>query len=317
MDDQPAVRHDADPRPAEQDQAAFQQRMSAAGDDPQMAALRRVQDEIRRLDLERHVSDLNVLGYTVVPPERVATPEFIGRFRDKVLEVGQRRSGVAPDLETGNSHTQFNSPFGQMPMYILFEDPLFEQVLMNEVSVALVDYLLGHRSLLSSSRGFIKARGTDALVLHTDFAGPAPFPTYSSMCNVTWALTDYSKENGSIAVVPGSHRLGRRPHGDEGVDQRVAIDAPAGSMIVFDGYTWHGAFPRQTDGLRVAYANLFCRPYLFTLEKYQGKASPEMLARNPKRFSDFMGEYLAWEYDTPDKDMVKLGETMAAAMSLY
>ncbi len=88
-------------------------------------------------------------------------------------------------------------------------------------------------------------------------------------------------------------------------------------MIVFDGYTWHVAFPRRSDGLRVAFANIFCRPYLFTLEKYQGRVAPEILARNSNRFSDFMGEYLGWQIDAAGADMRKLGESAHASMSLY
>jgi ectoine hydroxylase-related dioxygenase (phytanoyl-CoA dioxygenase family) len=204
-------------------------------------------------------------------------------MRDKVLEVSHRRSGIKPDLATGESHANVASPFGQMTKLLLLEDPIFEQALMNEASVALVNYLLGERSLLSSSRGFVKGSSSEPLGLHVDFLAPPPFPPYASMCNVTCALTDYSEEDGGIAFVPGSHRFARRPEGDEATDQAVPVNAPAGSLIVFDGYTWHGAFARRSAGLRVAYANLFCRPYLFTLEKYQDVVPKEVLSRNSQR----------------------------------
>ena len=47
------------------------------------------------------------------------------------------------------------------------------------------------------------------------------------MTNSAYILTDYSKENGSIAMVPGSHRLGRLPYPGEGLKDMVPVEAPA------------------------------------------------------------------------------------------
>ena len=59
--------------------------------------------EIRRLDLESHVAELDNFGYTIVPPEKVAPPEFIDRLLTRILELVEKRSGVKPDLETGST----------------------------------------------------------------------------------------------------------------------------------------------------------------------------------------------------------------------
>ncbi len=49
---------------------------------------------IRELGLEPYVAELEQYGYTVIPPERVATPEFVERLRDAVLRVAHERTGV-------------------------------------------------------------------------------------------------------------------------------------------------------------------------------------------------------------------------------
>ncbi len=37
----------------------------------------------------------------------------------------------------------------------------------------------------------------------------------SQVANANYALTPYSEEAGALAMVPGSHRLCRKPHGNE------------------------------------------------------------------------------------------------------
>jgi ectoine hydroxylase-related dioxygenase (phytanoyl-CoA dioxygenase family) len=70
----------------------------------------------------------------------------------------------------------------------------------------------------------------------------------------------------------------------------VPVSAPAGSMIIWHGNTWHGAAPRTTPGVRLSLIMLFCRWYLTPQIPHRQLASPEMLARNPPRFATLMGK---------------------------
>lgn len=36
-----------------------------------------------------------------------------------------------------------------------------------------------------------------------------------------------------------------------GTDEATAVDAPLGSLLVFDGHLWHGTWPRSTPGDRL------------------------------------------------------------------
>ena len=76
-------------------------------------------------------------------------------------------------------------------------------------------------------------------------------PSCGDTCNSAWALTDYTPDNGPIAMVPGSHKYCRQPRLGEGEDMAVPVEAPEGSLIVWHGNTWHGAYPKKTDGLRL------------------------------------------------------------------
>src|SRR5439155_13058558 len=90
-------------------------------------------EEISRLDLRDNIAELEAKGLTVVPPEKVGPPEFAGRLRDAILRIAEDRSGEALDLtgasESGSS--VFGQAFGLQMFYLLFEDPVFPEAVLN------------------------------------------------------------------------------------------------------------------------------------------------------------------------------------------
>lgn len=278
-------------------------------DSPVAPAAIRVWDEIKRLGLGENIGELEVLGYTVVQPEKVASPEFIVRMREAILDVAQRRTGKRPplDLETSHEHSAHYGPgFGQSLPFILFEDPVFQEALLNPVLLAFVTYLLGRNAILHNGVGFIKGRGTDDLMLHTDntLIG-SPFPSLYQICNVSYVLTDYSLANGCLSMVPGSHRFCRHPRPGEGLDQRVPVEVPAGSLVIWSGHMWHGAYGRTAPGLRVNLPFVFARPHLRGQEAYSEHVTQEMLDRYPPRFKTLMSRDLGygWAEEGPPQDI--------------
>lgn len=280
--------------------------------------------EIRELGLENELAELESLGLTVVPPDKAAGPAFVGRMRDAVLRVAARRTGIEPDLETGSSHANIDATAGQRGEIwlwrLLFEDPVFEEALTNRVMLALITSLLGYSAKLSNSSAIIKGPvaldgPAQALNLHSDNRGiPAPFPTYAQVANATWALSDYSLENGSVGYVPASHLLCRQPTPGEALDAVVPVEAPAGSLIVWHGNTWHGPYPRTAPGLRISLLFYFCREYLTTQERYRNEVPREILDRNPPRFAALMGlmDPYGWGPEGPQMDRMRASRSGAS-----
>ena len=267
---------------------------------------------ISELGLEGNVVDLDTHGYTVVPPEKVATPDFVDRIRATVLRVVEERTGEPHALErNGNAgkyegQPQLDNQF--LLYYLLFADQIFEEWLENDTLQALVTYVMRDRAQLSSLTSFVKWKGVGygpGLGLHSD-SPPSPeglLPaTHDNVCNGTLLLTEYSLDDGAIAMVPGSHRFGRVPLPGEGVEDAVPIEAPVGSLVFWHGNTWHGAFPKKTDGLRLNLTSYFCNRHLKTQERYQGSVPPEMIARHGARFARLLGadDPYGWDDRGPD-----------------
>jgi ectoine hydroxylase-related dioxygenase (phytanoyl-CoA dioxygenase family) len=257
------------------------------------------------LGLCEHAVELDTLGYTILSPEQAAPPGFSERLRNRLLALIERRDGVTAD--TGGGETHRNRRFPNY-YYLLFEDEIFEEALMMPRPLALVTRLLGWSCVLSTSTALVKgptSRADDDLDvgLHCDTEmHPPPFPVYAQYANVTWLLSDYSKNGGALCFVPGSHLLSRQPEPDEAADQVVAVEAPMGSVVVWHGNTWHGAFRRRTEGLRMAVAFLFARRYLLPREPYREDVSKEALERNSERFATLMGQHVmtGWRVEGPD-----------------
>ena len=295
---------------------------------PRLPTAQQAFAEIKALGLEPHVAEIESLGYTVIPPERVGAPKLVQELLRRMCEISKEARGQWPDLQNGTTHADAADPI-ERQSFLLAKGRVFEQALMNPVVQAMVAYLLGKDAVLSTCGGRIKGPGALPLMLHTDQTfHPAPLPL---VCNATYLLTDYTMENGALCFIPGSHRLQRHPLPEEnfhldGLDRVQAaaavaqgrqlrirnppdlavVEAPAGSLAVWPGNTWHGAVPRSAPGLRVNLILYFCNKWLRPQEAYRECLPQEVLDRNDEQFARLVGSdiFYGWgpegtEFDAP------------------
>ena len=263
--------------------------------------------ELRKLGLETHIADLALQGYTIVPPEKVGPPEYIEDLRQAVLRVSERRTGIKPDWETGETHKGQVHPLGQFMRYVLFEDPVFEPVVTNPVLLGLITYLVGFDAILSLYDAMLKGPEGKPLPLHND-NGDLTTPVYADQpqsANINLLLSDYDERSGPIAFLPGSHVFRRQPNLNELRElgpQMVSVIAPAGSAVIWPANTWHVARPRTDPGLRATLLLDFCRGHLQTQSPFRADVSDAALARNPARFAQLLHCYGAFPFREEDID---------------
>ena len=259
------------------------------------ASLDRILAEVARLGLDDNLAELEARGCTVVPPELLQPSVPIDRLLERILDLMERRNGVRPDLEHGATHTNVSFP---TLYYFLFEDPVFEDWLLHPVHRCLVDFLLGERCVLQATTVFMKGPTEPPepglqLGLHTDQqAVPDPLPAYPLVAGATLLLSDYTREDGAFAFVPGSHAHCRHPVGSEDAGEAVAIEAPKGSLLVHDGRLWHGSFGRTKPGLRIGMAYAYARMFMAPLEAYSTNVTREAIERHPPRFATLLGQHV-------------------------
>ena len=279
--------------------------------------------EIDRLGLGEYVRRLEVEGWVAIPREVSGmTAEFIDRVRETVIDVIARRTGVRPDVETGETH---RNVFYPSLYYYLFEDRIFEELLMNEVALAMASSLVGEDCIVSACADFMtgpadppKTGSKLQLGLHADNLGwslPEPFPHPAEVpsINVTWLMTDYSVEDGATVFVPGRHFLRRLPMGLEGEERIVPLEAPRGTLVLWGGNMWHGSLPRRKPGLRIGGGFALTRPWLAPQEPFQLDVTEEILARNSPRFGVLMGQTYptGWRGEGPEAMIAKRAQAAA------
>jgi len=256
----------------------------------------RVMAEIDRLNLRKYVGDMEIDGYTILPPEVVGAPAaFLDELRAKALEVAESDAFNQIDIRPDRVNTD-TGPFGQAKFsaFVLRHGPVFEKALMNEPTLAILSYLLGESCRLQSMMAMKKGPGNEYMLLHADnnhSAAPVAFPHICEHANATWILSDYSEENGSTVVVAGSHKLGRAPTAHEARDLTLfkPIQAKAGSILIHHGNVWHGSVPRRAPGYRVSVVETFCRWYGYQHTNIASHLPPEVFERNPERFKVLTG----------------------------
>jgi hypothetical protein len=278
-------------------------------------ARRRIIAEIREHGLVERAWELDVDGFTVLSPEEAGTAEITPRLLEASLGFVERKHGWQVDLDGEGEHEGLIAPFGNVlpEIGVLGEGRVFEEALLNPVVLALVRYLLGESCALIHQSLFLKCPGPDHLPLHTDqdqTVGPSPLQTNAHVANANWFLTDYTVANGAICFVPGSHKLARAPTRHEATDLSLfePVEAPAGSVVIWHGNTWHGALRRTAPGVRTTLVEYFGRQYLAGAKT--STVTQEMLDRNPPQFAELV---------RTQAQMQGLGETkfQAAKETLY
>ena len=169
----------------------------------------------------------------------------------------------------------------------------------------MAEYSVGRGFLISQIAASVRPKGSNAIGLHADHNWlPAPFPAHNMLLTACWACDEFTKENGSTLVIPGSHTLRRHPSAKESAEKRVAIaiECPPGSVAMWNGNIWHGNWARITDGARVVchitYTRLMMRPvedygaHADTLIDKHGDVMAQLLGKR-----DFLAGPNGAEYD--------------------
>lgn len=131
---------------------------------------------------------------------------------------------------------------------------------------------------------------------HIDSVLPDPIPTeYPIRLQIIISIDEFTKENGSTAVVPKTHRLGRRPNAQDleliSGEEKV-ICCPKGSMLIFNSSLWHKNTENKTDYSRHSLLASFAASYFMEVcgeEEHLSIVPKEVIDKLPDRIKSMIG----------------------------
>ncbi len=168
---------------------------------------------------------------------------------------------------------------------LINKDPRYDVCFTHPRVLAAIWHVLGADFRLSSLNFRAALPGSGLQALHQDWREPVAPGDYQ-VCNSIWLLDDFSAENGATRVVPGSQRSGVMPQDALAdpmaphPDQRL-LEAPAGTVVIFNSHTWHGGTFNNSDKRRRALHSCFCRreqPQQLDQQRYLRKSTWQRLS---------------------------------------
>lgn len=194
-------------------------------------------------------------GYLLVPSllEETVLGPIAGRLEELV-----RRTVAAWDADRDRANAE-QVEDGVVRLKLDRADPAFEPCRAHPLLWDAAAAVLGDSCHLASLSLRAPLPGCGHQGLHPDFAErrtDGPWQTLSAM----WCITAFTRDNGPLRVIPGSHRVreppagvmafagGLGPHPGE-----VKIVAPAGSVIMFNSADlWHSGTLNYSPTPRLA-----------------------------------------------------------------
>jgi hypothetical protein len=220
------------------------------------------------------VTDLDDQGWTILPG--FVSPERRRRLVERIAQLFHEEGDRA-----GSEFRQ--EPGARRLANLVDKGAVFVECIVDPGILGPVGHVLGPRFKLSSLNARAATpHGDDPQPLHVD-AGALPDERGYWVCNSLWMLDDFTADNGTLRVVPGSHRWGRRPQ-DALPDPRAAhpdealVTGRAGDVVIMNSHLWHGGTANRTAGRRLALHAFYCRSDKPQQQYQKGLLRPETLA---------------------------------------
>lgn len=219
------------------------------------------------MTIEEALDGLGVTPDTLTAHDRERLDEdgyaiFPSLLDKSTMETLRARLAALEKAEDAwGANTSERDPGGARVDDINHKGAEFDFLWVHPVLLACMNHYLGDFRVSSMTARSARP-GAGHQGMHVDWWGN--FEDGYVACNSCWMLDDWTRASGATRVVPGSHRWKRRPE-EEMADtraqhpQEILIEAPAGSLAVFNGYLWHSGSLNSTSRPRRGLFTVYSR----------------------------------------------------------
>lgn len=234
------------------------------------------------------LESVRCVGYALV--QDVLDSRLIETTRAAMYRVQEQ---IRSDL--GEERLRLAGELGVLRLMMKYDMHFFKFLEIPEV-LAVIDATVSETAILHLQNGFIlpsfpKSGTPDVFQhrFHQDF--PRVLNGYMASVNVMFAVDGFTQENGGTLVAPGTHQRIPPPDPDSLRKSAVAIECPAGSLIVFDSTLWHAAGANVSGKDRLAVNHQFTRSYIKQQIDYVRALGVELVLSQQPRTQQLLGWY--------------------------
>jgi ectoine hydroxylase-related dioxygenase (phytanoyl-CoA dioxygenase family) len=246
----------------------------------------------RRADarwLEKGLDSLTYAGGFVVTG--VVDEDLLAETRDRMYAVKQ-----AIHEDVGPERLERAGELGVLRLMLRYDEHFVRFLELPEI-LAIVDATVSETAILHLQNGFIlpptpASTGNGQVfqqTFHRDF--PRHLNGYLASLNTLICIDDFTAENGGTIVAPGTHQRAERPSDAFLEAASQPVEAPAGSVIVFDSTLWHAAGRNASDRDRLGINQQFTRSFIKQQVDYVRALGDDFVERQADRTQQLLGWY--------------------------
>lgn len=256
------------------------------------------------MDLDRHLAEYHEQGFTAVPD--LIEPDMIEELKHAIeiaLKKDQELYGGLPG----------KADF--IALDLVHYGGVFLDFLDNDKIDRLFAALLGDKWILYSFTSTVARPHLDQYTAQIHNETSRIVPDYDLAALLTFALSDFTEENGATWYMPGSHRTHpEKPSEDEFYSKAIQVTRQAGGAAFFHPRTWHAGAMNTTDETRYGCALYACRSFMRQRFDFPRMVDEELLAGTSERVRRILGfnvrvpTSLEQFYVAPEDRLYKAGQ---------
>jgi len=246
-----------------------------------LAKSKLLSSEVDRSDSKRFLKELNSNGYLILKGV-IENSEIraIKTLCESLVETASKGSTSFGGFETKRL---FN---------MVARTRKLDHLMLHPVVISIIESYLEDQIQLSVASLIQINPSQTAQPLHRDDnLYPLKRPRFPMTLNAMWAIDDFSLENGSTLLVPGSHILGDDEKPEKG--SMISAVMPAGSLLLYDGSLFHAGGANTTNAPRLGFSVVYSRSWLRQQENQFLGVPPEIAKTLPREMQKLIGYWVS------------------------
>uniref|UniRef100_A6VTI3 Phytanoyl-CoA dioxygenase n=1 Tax=Marinomonas sp. (strain MWYL1) TaxID=400668 RepID=A6VTI3_MARMS len=209
------------------------------------------------LDLDYHLNNLFRNGFTILKSnfsdsDIKAISTMVEKTHVEYLDLYGEEYLISID-----EHNTVRAPF----LY----DPIYLKVSFNEKVMEVVEHILKSNFILNQQNIIINPGGGDKynqLFWHRDLPYQHFVTSRPIALNALYCVCDFTFDNGSTQVLPGSHKIEKFPGNKFLEENKMQFYVSSGDYLLIDSMLYHSGSINKTSDRRIGINNVYSTPII-------------------------------------------------------